>query len=246
MATLIHDDVIDGAATRRGKPTASIIFGNTSAILTGDVLLAKAMKLLAEDGDLAIIRMVSAAVTELAEGEVKEVAVRGDYLLPQEDHLKILRMKTAAFTECCCRVGAMAAGAGEAQIQALGLYGHHLGMAFQIIDDILDFRGDHAKTGKPLATDFREGQATLPLILLNDTLSQEEKVFVEEKFGNGVSDADLAMIIRWMTERKAIQKAFLMAEEEGAKAQGQLAALPKSEERDVLHSIIEFVLSRES
>jgi octaprenyl-diphosphate synthase len=164
MATLIHDDVIDNAATRRGKPTASSEFGNTASILSGDVLLAKAMSILAMDGDLEIIRTVANAVVEIAEGEVRELEVRGDFDLDEQLHLEVLRMKTASFIQCCCDVGGLVAGAPSSSRQALKRYGYHVGMAFQVVDDLLDYRGDGVKMGKQQATDFREGQATLPLI----------------------------------------------------------------------------------
>ena len=148
MATLIHDDVIDHAAMRRGKPTAAAEVGNTASILSGDVLLARAMSLLAEDGDLDLIRTVSAAVVDMAEGEVREVEVRGDFDLRSEDHFDILQRKTAALVEACCEGGAIIAGAPKPVTEALKAYGHHVGLAFQIADDLLDYRGDPAKTGQ--------------------------------------------------------------------------------------------------
>ena len=246
MATLVHDDVIDEAATRRGKPTASSVYGNTVAILSGDVLLAKAMQILADDGDLRIIRTVSSAVVELAEGEVRELAARGHFDLSLEEHLAILRMKTAAFIECCCRVGAMAADASAPQIDALGQYGHHVGMAFQVADDLLDFRGDKAKTGKPRATDFREGQATLPLIYLLQQLSDSESEYARGKFGNGVTDEDIVRIAEWMDDRGTFQQANGFAEEQASAAKSALSALPPSPERDLLDKVADFVVKREA
>lgn len=205
MATLIHDDVIDHAATRRGKPTASSIYGNTAAILSGDVLLAKAMVILAHDGDLDIIRSVSESVVEMAEGEVRELEIRGCFDLTEAEHLQILRMKTASFIQCCCEAGAMIAGASPAHRKALGTFGHHIGMAFQVVDDLLDFRSD--KTGKPKAGDFREGQATLPLIYLRDELSSEESELARRSFGNGATDDVLTQISGWMAERGAFVRA---------------------------------------
>lgn len=246
MATLIHDDVIDDAATRRGEPTAFSIHGITPSILGGDVLLAKAMRLLAEDGDLRIIRLVSQAVVELAEGEVQEIAVRGDINLPLDDHLQVLRMKTASFIECCCRIGGMLTEANESKLDALGSYGHHLGMAFQIVDDILDFRGDAAKTGKPVATDFRDGQATLPLIYLLTELSPEEKTFVEKKFGNGSTDADLQLILSWMTDKKALARADQDAREHASSARESLEVLPDSSERRLLSGVTLGVTRRQN
>lgn len=246
MATLIHDDVIDDAATRRGNPTAFSVYGNTASILGGDVLLAKAMQILAEDGDLDMIRMTSQAVVDLAEGEVEELELRGRFTLLLEDHLRVLRKKTASFIECCCRAGAVCAGASTSSQDTLGVYGHHIGMAFQIADDILDYRGDHEKTGKPLATDFREGQATLPLISLIPLLSDEEKAFTDHKFGNGVTDDDLKMIIGWMEQRGSFDLADRHALDEVEQAVAALITLPQNDERELLASVADFVVQRQS
>ncbi|MBL8040982.1 MAG: polyprenyl synthetase family protein [Chthonomonas sp.] len=242
MATLIHDDVIDHAANRRGRPTAATVFGNTAAILSGDVLLAKSMSILAADGDLKIIRTVSAAVEEMAQGEAWEVAIRSDYDLPIDDYLKVFRMKTAAFVECCCQVGAMASGSDPTQ---LGNYGHHLGMAFQIIDDLLDYRGNPDETGKPLATDFREGCMTLPLALLRDRLEGEEGDFVRNRFGANPSDDEIAMICSWMDHRNCFEEAQKIALEHCEKARDALLTLPASQYRDLLEAVVGFVIERD-
>jgi octaprenyl-diphosphate synthase len=244
MATLIHDDVIDHAATRRGHETASAVFGNTAAILSGDVLLAKAMVILAQDGDLEIIRKVSQSVVEMAEGEVRELEIRGLFELTEEDHLEILRMKTATFIQCCCEAGAVVANAPLAEQQALGAYGHHIGMAFQIVDDLLDYRSD--VTGKPKAGDFREGQATLPLIYLRSDLQAEEAEMARRKFGNGVTDDDLRAIVGWMSTRGAFARAEATARTHVNKATEALSVLPPSPERELLDSVGAFVLSRQA
>lgn len=246
MATLIHDDVIDHAATRRGKPTAAAEVGNTASILTGDVLLARAMSLLAEDGDLDLIRTVSAAVVDMAEGEVREVEVRGDFNLSIEDHFDILNRKTASLIEACCESGAIVAGATDSMRAALKTYGHHVGLAFQIVDDLLDYRGDDRKTGKPIATDFREGQATLPLILLRPKLSEAEAQNVRTKFGGGVSDDELRMFADWMATRGAFAEAETMAQAHVEKALAALDALPDTPDRELLKTVAEYVVRREA
>jgi len=205
MATLIHDDVIDGSDTRRGRRTACDIYGNTAGILTGDVLLARAMDILAKDGDLQIIRLVSKAVVEMATGEVMEVEARGHFDLDQDRYLDILRRKTATFLGACCRTGAIAAGCANDLCSAMEKYGESVGMGFQIADDLLDFRGLIEMTGKPRATDFREGCATMPLIHLRAQLNIEEREYVKSKFGNGVADSDLDRISTWMSERESYE-----------------------------------------
>lgn len=245
MATLIHDDVIDHSAARRGRPTAASVYGNTASILSGDVMLARSMVVLADDGDLDIIRAVAGSVVEMAEGEAREVETRGDFDLLEVDHRAILRMKTAAFVECCCRVGALAAGAPE-HAASLAAYGHHVGMAFQLADDLLDYRGDSDKTGKPQATDFREGCATLPLIFLRETLSEEETRFTRRKFGNGVTDDEVHMIGQWMESRGAYTRAEAAAQAESAAAHEALMALPPSPARDVLAAVALYVVQRQA
>ncbi len=246
MATLIHDDVIDGADTRRGVPTASAVYGNTAAILSGDVLLAKAMRLLAATGDVRIIQMVSQAVVEMAEGEVRELECRGDFELSEDEHMRIMGMKTAAFIECCCRVGCLLAGGTATQEDALGTYGHNLGLAFQIVDDLLDFQGDGAKTGKALATDFREGQATLPLIYLVPMLTEDEAAFARRRFDNGATDEDMKKLTEWMSRTGAYDAASDRAKSFATSAIKGLEALPDTDDRRLLETVAQFVVEREA
>ncbi len=246
MATLVHDDVLDNSPTRRGKPTASATFGNIAAIMSGDVFLAKAMLLLANDGDLDVIRTVSEAVTEIAEGEVLEIEARGDFDLDEANHLNILKMKTAAFIRCCCEIGALAAGGTKAQVAALGAYGEHAGMAFQIADDLLDYRGDKAKTGKPVATDFREGQSTLPLIYLREKLSEAELQIARRRFGGTVNEDEIRMICDWMSSRGAFSRSELVAQGYIASAQESLEELEPTLAKDMLCAISEYVLARQA
>lgn len=246
MATLIHDDVIDNAATRRGVETAAAIFGATPSILSGDALLARAMVILAKDGDLEIIRRVSQSVVEMAEGEVREVATRNEFDLSEAEHLEILRMKTAAFIESCCDVGAIVGSATPNQRAALRGYGYHTGMAFQIVDDLLDYMGDEETTGKPRATDFREGCATLPLIYLRPLLTESELEVARHKFGNGVADDELVMISDWMQKRGAFDQAFNLAKSHVDSALEHLQALPEGEAKELLQTAAAFVLARKA
>ncbi len=246
MATLVHDDVIDHAATRRGRPTAAAEFGNTAAILGGDVLLAKAMLSMARDGDVHLMRSVSEAVVDMATGEVRELELRGEFNLSEEDHLDVLRRKTAAFIEACCEVGVVIAGGSETARHSLKKYGHHIGLAFQIVDDLLDYQGDQAKTGKPVATDFREGQATLPLIYLREQLSEAESMIAKQGFGNGASDDDVRMIADWMQTRGAFEKARRTAVEHVHLALDALKPMPPSPSLELMVAVAEYVLNRQS
>lgn len=244
MATLMHDDVIDGAAMRRGKPTASAAHGGTAAILGGDVLLAKAMMILADDGDLEIIRSTSQTMVEIAEGEVRELEVRGDFDIDEMDHLDVLRRKTAAFIEACTDIGAHLAGASHEVRRALKDYGHHVGIAFQIVDDLLDYRGDRAQTGKPIGTDFRDGQATLPLIYLRPHLSEAEATIARQRFGAEPTDDELRLMADWMDTRGAFAQAEKTAERHIAEARQCLATLPDTSARSVLETVAAYVLER--
>ncbi len=243
MATLIHDDVIDGADTRRGKPTASAVYGSTAAILSGDVLLARAMAILAADGDLGIIRLVSGAVVELAEGEVAELESRGRLDLTASEHFQILRMKTASFIEACCRAGAKVAGAPEDEEAALGQYGHHIGMAFQIVDDLLDYRGDLSQTGKPRATDFIERCPTLPLIALVERMTDGKADWLRTAFDKPSTD-HLDEVVRLMEQSGAFEAAEEKADEHTIKAVEAVQLLPESDSRDLLQAVARFVRMR--
>ncbi|HEY3783425.1 MAG TPA: polyprenyl synthetase family protein [Fimbriimonadaceae bacterium] len=244
MATLIHDDVIDNADTRRGRPTASAVFGNTASILSGDVLLSKAMSILAIDGDLEIIRTVSSAVVELAEGEVRELESRDRFDLDEDEHFEILRMKTASFIQCCCEVGARLANASDAERDALGAYGHNVGLAFQVVDDLLDYAGE--ATGKPLGTDFKEGCATLPLIYLQPHLTSKERESVSQKFGKAATNEEIKLLCQWMESRGALEQAKNTAQRHIDKAKESLQVLPDSPSRALLEAAADFVVSRTS
>ncbi len=243
MATLIHDDVIDESKTRRGRPTAATSFGNTASILSGDVLLAKAMYLLAEDGDLSVIRTAANMVQVMAEGEAREVEVRYRWDLSVEEYLDLIRMKTAAFLQCCCEVGGLVAGASTETILALAEYGLNLGMAFQIIDDILDFKGDTGKTGKPKATDFREGCATLPLILAMNTEPKLETF--RTVFGNSPSEVQIEELIGLITAAGGFEKAMEIAQMFLNQSEEALMRLPQNPHRSLLKAAGDFVLQRQ-
>lgn len=245
MATLMHDDVIDHAPLRRGRATASAVFGNTAAILCGDVLLSKAMSILADDGDLALIRSVSRAVVDLAEGEVWELEQRGRWDLSPETHFEILRAKTASFIQVCCESGARVAGASDDCREALGSYGYHLGMAFQLIDDLIDYRSEESVSGKARAGDFREGCATLPLILLLERMEATKKDQVIRWFGNGASEEQIGQVCVWMGEVGAFEAAETLAQEHVARAKHAIDG-DRSLDGALLSGIAEYVLRRQS
>lgn len=244
MATLIHDDVVDHAPTRRGSPTAAATCGSTASVLGGDVLLARAMRLLAADGDLEIIRLVAEAVVQMAEGQVLELEARGNLDIGEAEHLAIVRQKTAIFIQVCCEVGALVGSATSSQREALGCFGHHAGMAFQLADDLLDYSGDPGSTGKGRATDFREGCATLPLIRARGMLSQSRIARLRQWFGNGVADADIQTLCMWLREAGSLESVRRTAESHIEEAILALKQIPSGEGRDLLKTVARFVVAR--
>ncbi|RYG31591.1 hypothetical protein EON81_22555 [bacterium] len=176
--------------------------------------------------------------------EARELEVRGDFDLDEIAHVDVLRRKTAAFIEACTDVGAHLAGASHEARRALKDYGHHVGIAFQIVDDLLDYRGDHLQTGKPIGTDFRDGQATLPLIYLRAHLSEAETAIARRRFGAEPTDDELRLIADWMDTRGAFAESEAAAERHIAEARKCLAQLPPSEARSVLETVAAYVLER--
>lgn len=244
MASLIHDDIIDKSLTRRGKPTAVSLYGSPESVLSGDALLGNAMVALAEDGDLEIIKVVAESVQAMAAGEVEEHVARGEFDLDTETYLRILDLKTASFIRACCEVGGIIAGASPEQRTALRDYGQHVGMAFQLVDDILDYRGKDTETGKPHAIDFRDGQATLPFIVLRDQLSEAERQVLRSRFGNGVSDDEVRMICSWMESRGSFKESDDWARSEADAARTCLEKFEESQSIALLRAFVDFTLER--
>ena len=246
MATLVHDDVVDNTSTRRGKPTANAVFGNGIAVLSGDYILARAMRLLAIDGDLRIIRTVSEITIQMSEGEVMEIAATGKADLPRDDYLQILHKKTAAFVEGCCRCGAIVAGADARIESALADYGYQLGMAFQIADDLLDYTGDPGVTGKPRGSDLRDGRATLPFLLALEAATPQERLHLLAAFGNAaLDDAGVLTICAILAAYNAFDRTRAAARSHVSQAEAALALLPPSPARDCFVALTDYVVQRD-
>ena len=246
MATLIHDDVIDNSSTRRGRPTAAAVFGNRSSILSGDALLAKATVLIASRKNVDLINLLCQAVLDMAEGEVKEVEVRGVVNLDEPALMEILRLKTASFIEACCVAGGIIAGADPGTLDALKTYGNQVGLAFQLVDDLLDYRGDHARTGKPIGADFREGQATLPLIYLREELTEKESELLHARFGESATQEEIRMICSWMGARGVFDRCESVVMEHVRRAVEAAERLPNPIARDLLETVAEQIVHRQS
>ncbi len=246
MATLVHDDVVDNTATRRGKPTANSVFGNGVAVLSGDYILARAMRLLTLDGDIRIIRTVSDITIEMSEGQVMEIRATGNPNLPRHDYLEILRKKTAVFVEGCCRVGAMVAGGTDEVQEALARYGYAIGMAFQLADDLLDYTGDPAITGKPRGSDLKDGRATLPLSLGLEAGSGKERAQLLAAFGvPDLADSEVLAICEILERYDCFERTRAVACSYLNESDTALSILPPTPAKNCFEQLTEFVVQRD-
>ncbi len=246
MATLVHDDVVDDTATRRGQPTANAVFGNGVAVLTGDFLLAKAMRLLAIDGDLRVIRAVSDITIEMSEGEVMEILATGNPNISLDHYYEILHKKTAAFVEGCCRCGAIMANADPEVEATLAECGYRLGMAFQIADDLLDYTGDPEITGKPVGSDLRDGRATLPFLISISNASQADRETLLGVFGDSaMEECVVDRVVRMLERSGSFEETRRAAREHVEKAEQLLKRLPPSAARDCFEALTSYVIQRD-
>lgn len=247
MATLMHDDVIDEADSRRGKPTARAVWGNQISVLAGDYMLSRAFSLLAPDADSRVLLALAGATVSMTEGEVSQIEARGSTQVFDASYLEIIHDKTAAFMSACCRAGAIIGGGTDETIESLSRYGLRLGLAFQITDDLLDIAGDPAVTGKPIGRDIREGKITMPVILTWKRASSEDKKKLENAIGREESTDEEIEEIRALAQATG----SLDATREAAasyidQAVEDLAPLPDSAPRTSLTQLARFILDRKS
>ena len=247
MASLIHDDVVDNAEERRGRPTASAAFGNQISVLVGDYLLAKSIFLAAREGNMDVIRVFSQVTVGLSEGEVLQITAKGDVDTSEETYYKIIGKKTAGFIAGCCEIGAMLAEPSPAALAALAAYGQNLGLAFQIADDLLDYTGDPKVTGKPPCGDLREGKMTLPLILtLADVTPIERRdllCILQEP--EQLTDDEIAQVQAAILRHDGYARTAVVAQGYVAAAQESLRTLPPSPYRDSLEELAEYSVVRQ-
>lgn len=245
-ATLLHDDILDEAALRRGRKSAHIVYGPNVTILAGDVLLALANRLVADYGEPRLTAILSEAILRTATGEVKEIANVRNTDLTNDDYLDIITGKTAYLFQAACEAGAIVAGATPEQEQAAHNYGLYLGIAFQLVDDALDYVSPSDVSGKPSGGDLKEGKLTLPLIGYFDSLPDAERQQVLTKFrDNALTEDETAHILGEITRLGLPQKTREAAERYANMAHDALSAFPETPEREVLHSVLDYVLSRE-
>ncbi|RDE10585.1 polyprenyl synthetase family protein [Pelagibacterium lacus] len=244
-ATLLHDDVVDESDMRRGRPAARTIWGNQASVLVGDFLLGQAFLMMVESGDLGALGVLSRAAAIIAEGEVYQLAKAGDLDTTAEDYEKIIHAKTATLFEAATEVGAMAGGASAASRAALATYGRELGMAFQLVDDVLDYGGAGGALGKNTGDDLREGKMTLPIILALRDSSPAERDIIRSALGNPASGAaELAGITAILTRHDTLRRTMAKAEAHAEAARAALLAVPASPGRDILFDVPEFCTAR--
>ncbi len=245
-ATLLHDDVLDQAQTRRGIAAAHILFGVTKTILAGDALLALGNKLMADYGEPRLTACISEAILRTAVGEVAEIANVGNLDLTQAQYLEIVTGKTAWLIQAACRCGAIAAKAEDRLEQAASDFGLNLGVAFQLVDDALDYAGDSRATGKPIAADLVEGKVTLPLLCWLDTLDDAARHAFRRDFACEERDPErLLHVVKLVQASGCHHKALKVAAGYLDTARSALALFPQSEERTLLEQALEYVLNRE-
>jgi octaprenyl-diphosphate synthase len=242
-ATLLHDDVVDESSLRRGRKTANAEFGNAASVLVGDFLYSRAFQMIVEAGSLRVMRVLADATNIIAEGEVLQLLNVHDADTDEENYLRVIRYKTAKLFEAATQVGAILGGAAEGQEKALAEYGAHLGTAFQLIDDVLDYSGDLHDTGKNLGDDLAEGKPTLPLIYVMRAGNDSERKLVRHAIEEG-GKADLEAVVAAIHRVGALDYARERAREESATATQRLALLPDSGCRDSLLQLAQFSVER--
>jgi octaprenyl-diphosphate synthase len=245
-ATLLHDDVVDESVLRRGLASANALFGNKASVLVGDFLFSRAFELMVEDGSLSVLAILSRASATIAEGEVLQLTTQNDIATTEERYLDVIRGKTAALFAAACRVGAVVAERGRAEEEALDGYGLNLGIAFQLIDDVLDYNANQARLGKTVGDDFREGKITLPVLLAYRRGDRSEREFwvrtIEDT--SRQQDGDLERAMTLMERHGALRDTVLRARHYGLMAKDALAIFADGPERRALDAVIDFVVSR--
>jgi octaprenyl-diphosphate synthase len=242
-ATLLHDDVVDESDLRRGRGTANAVFGNAASVLVGDYLYSRAFEMMVDVDSMRIMQIMSGATTVIAEGEVLQLLNIHDPDVSEARYLQVVRFKTAKLFEAAAEAGAVLAGASVAQQEAAAAYGRHIGTAFQLVDDVLDYNGDVGALGKNVGDDLREGKPTLPLIRVLEVGTAEQKQLVREAIEKG--EADFDAVARAIQETGALEHASRCAVAEAALARQAIETLPDSPARQALIDFCTFAIERD-
>jgi octaprenyl-diphosphate synthase len=242
-ATLLHDDVVDQSALRRGRPTANSLFGNAAAVLVGDFVYSRAFQMMVSVENMKVLRVLADATNVIAEGEVLQLMNCHNADLDEQGYLQVIRYKTAKLFEAATRLGAILGQAGDAAEHAMAAYGAHLGTAFQLIDDVLDYSGDHTVIGKNVGDDLAEGKATLPLIYAMKHGTPAQAALVRRAIECGGLD-DLDAVLESIRASGALEYARAQAQSEARTACASLTVLPPSSHRDYLLQLADFAVTR--
>src|SRR5262249_2052656 len=244
-ATLIHDDVVDQAPLRRGRPSANAQWGDDASVLVGDHLYSKSFAMLVRDNDRGVMETLARATVSMTEAEVFQLERKRNGLTTEADYLRIITQKTASFISACCRIGALLGGLEPEQVEALTRYGMDVGVAFQISDDALDF-ADEERFGKTIGSDLREGERTLPLIAMLQPATAIKADHVRGLLKRSVlSASEVDEIRRLVLEHDGVQYARTRASSYAQAAKADLEAFPPSQEREILALIADFVVDRD-
>ena len=244
-ATLLHDDVVDGSDLRRGRRTANIIWGNPASVLVGDFLFSRSFQLMVDAGSLKVLNILSGASAVIAEGEVNQLTAVRQVGLPEERYLSIIDAKTAALFAAACRIAAVVAERPEAEELALEAYGRNLGIAFQLIDDAIDYVSDAGTMGKDAGDDFREGKMTLPVILAYARGNEEERAFWKDAVeGRRTSDQDFTRAIALVRKSRAVDDTMARARHYGGLAIEAIRGFADGPAKAAMIEAVEFAVAR--
>jgi len=244
-ATLLHDDVVDGSDLRRGKAAANIVFGNPATVLVGDFLFTRAFEVMVEDGSLKVLKILSRASSVIAEGEVDQLTAQRHIETSEERYLSIVGAKTAALFAAATRISAVVAERSEAEELALDAYGRNLGIAFQLVDDAIDYDSDAAESGKDKGDDFREGKMTLPVILAYARGTEEERKFWQEAIAGFRTEAeDLAHAVELINRHGCVEATRERARHFAQRAIDAIAVFPAGEARSAMAEAAQFAVAR--
>ncbi|HEX8382696.1 MAG TPA: polyprenyl synthetase family protein [Sphingomonas sp.] len=244
-ATLLHDDVVDGSDLRRGKRTANIIWGNPASVLVGDFLFSRSFELMVEDGSLTVLKILSNASAVIAEGEVNQLTAARRIDIGEDRYLDIIGAKTAALFAAACRIAAVVAERPETEERALDAYGRNLGIAFQLVDDAIDYVSEAGVMGKDAGDDFREGKMTLPVILAHARGDAEERRFWKDAVeGRRASDEDFLHAVHLVRKSRAVDDTLARARHYGQRAIDAIAGFGGGRAKDAMVEAVEFAVSR--
>jgi Geranylgeranyl pyrophosphate synthase len=244
-ATLMHDDVIDSADIRRGKKTLNTIWGNQSSILVGDYLLSRCFEMMVEDGNLEVLKLLSATSSEIAQGEVLQLQHKGEIDILEETYLKIISSKTASLFAAATKVGAIISNKDSKYKEALEFYGKNLGLTFQIADDTLDYNSELKVFGKKIGNDFFEGKVTLPVILLYQKIGQDDKMYLKNLFNKEKrNNEELEYILTLIKKNSIINECYKKAEHFINLSYNSLSVFEESEEKNILKNLTSFSIER--